>query len=230
MDRVIATYIMSTARRQLHLTPTDRKRLLGSVSCSTSPATLKTVFSNIDYILRTASYPHFLHWAFANANCARLHALQLLSGLLIALSVLPALVLILSDAARPWRLFLFPPLVLALSLLLLARQRICLFLFLQGVRQVRPWEQFLDEEAVGEKNRLSITPFGPANAEYKDSWLQAYEQRGEWRKVFERTARVQEKALARVQRSVVLRNVGAATVLAVGVMGVLVSVPEGGFY
>lgn len=60
IDRVIATYIMDDAPRQLNLSARERKQLLIALSHTTHPTAFRQVAWSVESTLRMQAHPNFI--------------------------------------------------------------------------------------------------------------------------------------------------------------------------
>lgn len=60
IDRVIATYVMDDAPRQLNLSARERKQLLIALSHTTHPTAFRQVAWSVENTLRMQAHPNFI--------------------------------------------------------------------------------------------------------------------------------------------------------------------------
>ncbi len=146
MTKAVRHYIAEASPRQLDLFPQERASCLRSIQSTTHPSALLPAFLAADTVLRTEGYPKFAKWNLGNANKPRLQFVQGLSALVMVLGLVLDLLLILSHGSHFIRIICLVLWWPALMALFLARNGICVLLHCQGLRALRPWEQFPDSE------------------------------------------------------------------------------------
>lgn len=133
-------YISVNAPRRLQISDDDLAECVEAVKNTTHPSAFLPAFLASEAILRSQSHPEFIRASLENANKPRLVFIRILASLAIFLGFVLSILLILSPAARAWRvaslLFWWP----AVTALTCTRRGICLSLYIYNVRQIRPWE------------------------------------------------------------------------------------------
>lgn len=237
IDRVIATYIMDDAPRQLNLSARERKQLLTALSHTTHPTAFRQVARSIEAALRLQAHPKFVLWSICNGNAARVTFANLLGASLIAASMLAYILLTISSVARGLRAVPAVGFVLGVSTQVAALKGMCVVLHGMHHRHVRPWELFADEEVLddvseGAKSgsRGSFKSFGSSNSYEEQPWVVRYQKRNLVRKIFDREVWIQEPALRSIQDTIFTQAVLVAVVGAGLMTAVFVCVPGGNLY
>ncbi|KAI0384356.1 hypothetical protein F5Y04DRAFT_293292 [Hypomontagnella monticulosa] len=250
INRVIATYIMDSAPRQLNLSSREQKAAVQALSHTTHPSALRAVAASVEATLRRQAHPNFVRWSICNGNPARVTFARGLGVSLILLATAGAVLLTLSRAGRGWRALFAVGWVLGVATLVAAAKGMCVVLHGLHHRHVRPWELFdseftssssslshsSDESELEDRGELgkkrkggnSFDSFGSSNSYEDEPWVVRYEKRNVIRKVFDREVWIQEPALRQIQDTIFVQAMLAA-LLAAGVLtAVFVAVPSGG--
>ncbi|KAL2147055.1 hypothetical protein VTI28DRAFT_937 [Corynascus sepedonium] len=237
VDRIIATYIMNGAPRQLNLSEQDRKAVLQALSYTTHPSAFRLLVHLTEATLREQCHPNFIRWSICNGNPARLtFALALGVGMILA-GLVAALVLTLSSTGRGYRALAAIAWVVGFAAVFAARNGMCVILHCVHHRHIRPWE-FFDLD-----HRVECGDGDPANAaacswdrsgstsSYEDEpWVVRYRKRHIFRKIFDQEESIQEPALRQVQNTIVVQSIVLAVVCTGVLTAVFVAVPSGGFF
>lgn len=67
IDRVIATYVMDDAPRQLNLSARERKQLLIALSHTTHPTAFRQVAWSVESTLRMQAHPNFIRCQYKSS-------------------------------------------------------------------------------------------------------------------------------------------------------------------
>lgn len=232
INRVIATYIMQDAPRQLNLASWEQKAAVQALSHTTHPTAFRGIMRTVDSSLRRQAHPNFVRWSICNGNPARvLFARSLGVGLIIAGFAI-ALVLTLSSVGRGYRAFAAIAWVLGISTLVAAYKGMCVVLHGMHHRHVRPWELFVHDDEMEGNPKLSFDTFNSSSSNsYEDEpWVIKYEKRNVVRKVFDREVWIQEPALRQIQDTIFVQAMLAAIVLGGILTAIFVAVPGGRFF
>ncbi|KAI0137244.1 hypothetical protein BJ170DRAFT_678095 [Xylariales sp. AK1849] len=232
MSRVINHYISTGAPRQLNLTHQDRTKCTQAVEQTTHPSALLPAFVAAEAVLRGQSHPNFIKWSLSNCNRPRVVLVWGLSAILILLGFVLATLLVLSSLSPYLRLLATPLWCLGFSKSIAARHGICVILHFNAKRNLRPWEQFEDEEMAGgnkearkgahkhkrsdadssiTSSRLdplrkqSLQSFGSANSFESEPWVGIYHERPVWKRIFDVTILAQNRPLRAMQDRIVLK-------------------------
>ncbi|CRK17162.1 hypothetical protein BN1723_002331 [Verticillium longisporum] len=227
IDRIVATYIMEGAPRQLNVSDRERNAVLHGLAYTTHPSALRIIFKSIDHSLRHQAHPNFIRWSICNGNPARVFFARFLGIFLIAASLVAAIILTLSSAPRGYRAIPAVGFVLGVSTLVAAWKGMCVVLHGMHHRHVRPWELFIDNEGECDLSKTSFESFGSGNSYETEPWVVKYEKRNTVRKVFDRELWIQEPALRQIQDTIFVQAMLCA-LLAAGVLtAIFVAVPGG---
>lgn len=230
INRVIATYIMDGAPRQLNLSATEQKAAVQALSHTTHPTAFRGIIKTVDESLRHQAHPNFVRWSICNGNPARVFFARALGVGLIIIGFIIALVLALSNAKRGWRALSAIAFVLGISTLVAAWKGMCVVLHGMHHRHVRPWELFVDNEAPEENEKRSFESFGSNNSYEDEPWVVRYKKRNVIRKVFDREVWIQEPALRQIQDTIFIQALLASVLLGAIITAIFVAVPGGHFF
>ncbi|KAF5621774.1 hypothetical protein F52700_10646 [Fusarium sp. NRRL 52700] len=230
INRVISTYIMEGAPRQLNLSSSEQKALIVALSKTTHPSAFRSVLKTVDSSLRHQAHPNFVRWSICNGNPARVFFARSLGVGLIAAGIVAGLILTLSNAGRGYRALAAIGLVLGISTLVAAYKGMCVVLHGMHHRHVRPWELFVDSENMEDAQKQSFDSFGSKNSYEDEPWVVKYEKRNVVRKVFDREVWIQEPALRQIQDTIFVQAILAAILMGGIITAVFVAVPGGHFF
>jgi hypothetical protein len=144
--RVRRHYIMEHGPRQLKLSSDDRYACVAAVEFTTHPSALLPAFLVVESALSSRVYPRFIKWSLANSNPPRLVFLRVAAMVLLLVGLGICATLILSCANRFVRVVSLVVWWPGITLLIAAHRGLSIRLQLRYRRDVRPWEQFGDEE------------------------------------------------------------------------------------
>ncbi|KAH7265276.1 uncharacterized protein BKA55DRAFT_590610 [Fusarium redolens] len=230
INRMISTYIMEGAPRQLNLSSSEQKAVIVALSKTTHPSAFRSVFKTVDSSLRHQAHPNFIRWSICNGNPARVFFARSLGVGLIAAGIIVGLILTLSNAGRGYRALAAIALVLGISTLVAAYKGMCVVLHGMHHRHVRPWELFVDSENMEDAQKQSFDSFGSKNSYEDEPWVVKYEKRNVVRKVFDREVWIQEPALRQIQDTIFIQAILASVLLGGIITAIFVAVPGGHFF
>ncbi|KAH8895595.1 hypothetical protein GQ53DRAFT_641740 [Thozetella sp. PMI_491] len=209
INRIISTYIMDGAPRQLNLSDRDRKVVLHALSYTTHPSALRTTLLAVEHSLRRQSHPNFVRWSIFNGNQPRIAFARVLGYAGVAGAFTVALLLTLSGAGRGWRAFAAIGWVLGMWAAFASYRGmcICMYTFSRHYRHIRPWEFFENVEYQGDmessssatRYKKSFDSFGSSNSFEEEPWVIRYEKRNLMRKIFDRETWIQDPTLRKIQ-------------------------------
>ncbi|KAK9443068.1 Regulator of G protein signaling superfamily [Metarhizium brunneum] len=226
INRVIATYIMNGAPRQLNLASWEQKAAVQALSHTTHPTALRGIFGTVDSSLRQQAHPNFVRWSICNGNPARVLYARFLGVFLIVAGFAIAIPITLSKLNRGYRAVAAIAWILGISTLVAAHKGLCVVLHGMHHRHVRPWELFMQDD--GEKpNKRSFDSFGTQNSYEDEPWVVKYKKRNVVRKVFDREVWIQEPALRQIQDTIFVQALLASVLLSVVLAAIFVAVPQG---
>ncbi|KAI5464140.1 hypothetical protein BGZ63DRAFT_411935 [Mariannaea sp. PMI_226] len=230
INRVIVTYIMDGAPRQLNLSAPEQKAALTSLSHTTHPSAFRAVFKIVDSALRRQAHPNFVRWSICNGNPARVFFARSLGVGLIIAGIVIGILLTLSKARRGYRALAAIALVLGISTLVAAYKGMCVVLHGMHHRHVRPWELFVDSERPNSLDKQSFESFGSGNSYEDEPWVVKYEKRFFIRKIFDREVWIQEPALRQIQDTIFVQALLASVLLGGVMTAIFVAVPGGNYF
>ncbi|PKS11293.1 hypothetical protein jhhlp_003055 [Lomentospora prolificans] len=231
IDRIISTYIMVDAPRQLNLSDRDRKTLLHALSYTTHPSALDIAFKAADSSLRFQSHPNFVRWSVCNGNPPRISFARTLGFSGIALSFGLAIMLTLSTSARGWRAFLAFGWALGICSVVASYRGMCICMYAMHHRHIRPWELFLDaEEGVQAVAKRSFDSFGSSNSFEQEPWLVNYSNKSLIFKIFDKEAWIQEPVLRQIQDTIFVQSLLIGSAIAAILAIIFVFIPAGNLF
>lgn len=230
INRVIVTYIMDGAPRQLNLSATEQKTAMQAMSFTTHPSAFRVLIKSVDSTLRHQAHPNFVRWSICNGNPARVFFARALGVGLILIGVVVGIILALSDVGRGYRALTAFAFVLGISTLVAAYKGMCVVLHGMHHRHVRPWELFVDGENMDNIEKRSFESLGSFNSYEDEPWVVKYKKRNVVRKVFDREVWVQEPALRQIQDTIFLQSLLASFILGGILTTVFIVVPAGGLF
>ncbi|KAK1967740.1 hypothetical protein LY78DRAFT_480308 [Colletotrichum sublineola] len=230
IDRVIATYIMEGAPRQLNLSAKDRDATLHALAYTTHPSACRLAINVVENSLRQQAHPNFIRWSICNGNPARVFFARALGVGLIVAAFVVAILLTISRAGRGWRALAAIGWVLGISTLVAAYKGMCVVLHGMHHRHVRPWELFVDEEMENDGGKASFESFGSANSFESEPWIVKYEKRNIVRKVFDREVWIEEPALRTIQDTIFVQAMLCAVLVGGILTAIFVSIPSHGYF
>lgn len=199
--RISSNYLSPGAPHCLPLTQEMRTVVLQALNRTTHPSALAPIAELAAEHLRYSTHPKFIAWSITNCNPARTVFLKWFGTVLLIEGVGIAIVLILSDADRWWRLFAFIPLVFGVSIRVpAAKSRFCLFYHYAKQQQLQPWE---------------------GSASLDKSWI---------KKIFDDALTVGDKDLELVRGDVASRAIAVGLGVAVVLTLVAVAVSKGNLF
>ena len=202
----------------------------------------------VEASLRSQSHPNFIRWAICNGNKPRVLFVRNSGIAHIAAAVILGVVLVLSHASRWWRLFVFPLFFVGFDIGVAAYKGLCVIIHTGHRRALRPWEQFNDEVSLTgfdggpeehanlstddmfsmtsrSKNDVSLDAFGTSNSYRHESWVEKYEQKPLFRKIFTKSVWVQEQAMRLLQDKIVKQSHAWALIISVMLTALVVALP-----
>jgi hypothetical protein len=237
MNRVIATYIMDGAPRQLNLASWELKVAMQALSYTTHPSALRGVIKTVESSLRRQAHPNFVRWSICNGNPARVLFARCLGVGLIVAGFAIAAVVTLSDLGRGYRALAAIAWVLGISTLIAAYKGMCVVLHGMHHRHIRPWELFDQSKELSMEDghqhlptNRSFESFGTSNSYEDEPWVVKYQRRNVVRKVFDREVWVQEPALRQIQDVIFVQAIVGSVVAGAVLAGIFVALPGGGFF
>ncbi|KAK1758645.1 hypothetical protein QBC47DRAFT_147831 [Echria macrotheca] len=229
IDRVIATYIMDGAPRQLNLADREQKAVLMALAYTTHPSAFREAARMAESMLRRQAHPNFVRWSICNGNRARVVFARSLGVGLIVASTAVAIILTLSRLGRGYRAFAAIGWVLGISTLIAAWKGMCVVLHGLHHRHVRPWELFGDENGE-DPLKQSFDSFGTTNSYEEEPWVLRYESRNIVRKIFDREVWIEEPALRQIQDTIFVQSLLGALVLSGILTVIFVCLPGGNLF
>ncbi|KAI1358670.1 hypothetical protein F5Y08DRAFT_350563 [Xylaria arbuscula] len=215
INRVVMTYLVDDAPRQLNLSSRQQKAVIRALTYTTHPSAVGAVIRSIEDSLRRQAHPNFIRWVICNGNPARVAFARGLGVSTILLAVL-------------W--------VVGIATLVMAAKGMCVVLHGLHHRHVRPWELFVDDSATDIDDlcsgggKQSFDSFGSGNSYEDEPWVVQYRRRFVVRKIFDREVWIQEPALRQIQDTIFLQSMLMASFGAAVLTVIFVAVPAGNFF
>ncbi|KAL8958365.1 MAG: hypothetical protein Q9193_004562 [Seirophora villosa] len=233
ISRIITTYIADGAPRQLNLSSKERAALLHALAITTHPTAFRQVIHTVEWTLRHQAHQNFIRWTICNGNRPRvIFARGLGVGGIIG-GILAAILIVLSNAGRGWRVLSAIGFMIGIATLIAAWKGMCVVLHGMHHRHLRPWELFAEDDdasSVMEMKKSSFDSFGASNSYEDQPWIAKYDKRNMIRKVFDREVWIQEPALRQIQDTIFLQALLGSVILTAICVGIFVALPKGNFY
>ena len=123
--RIISIYIADGSTRQLNLSSKERNQLLHALANTTHPSAFGPVIHTIEWSLRRQAHPNFIRWTICNGNRPRVIFARGLGVSTIALGIIAAIIITLSDAGRGWRVLTAILFMIGIATLIAAWKGMC---------------------------------------------------------------------------------------------------------
>ncbi|KAL8848916.1 MAG: hypothetical protein Q9221_006074 [Calogaya cf. arnoldii] len=233
ISRIISIYIAEGAPRQLNLSSKERAGLLHALAATTHPTAFRRVIHTVEWSLRHQAHQNFIRWTICNGNRPRVIFARGLGIAGILGGILAAVLIVLSNAGRSWRVLSAIGFGIGIATLVAAWKGMCVVLHGMHHRHLRPWELFVEDDdgsSVLEMKKDSFDTLGSSNSYEDQPWAAKYEKRNLVRKVFDREVWIQEPALRQIQDTIFLQAVLSSLVLTAICVGIFVALPKGNFY
>lgn len=229
INRIISTYIMDGAPRQLNLSSWEQKACVQALSYTTHPSALRLLAQTVETSLRRQAHPNFVRWSICNGNPARVFFARALGVGLILIGIIAGVIMTVGGVARGYRAITAVAFVLGISTLVAAYKGMCVVLHGMHHRHVRPWELFVreDDEAEYDLSKRSFDSFGSNNSYEDEPWVVKYEKRNVVRKVFDREVWIKEPALRQIQDTIFIQAILASLLLGGILTAIFVAIPGG---
>lgn len=146
MNRIVRHYISTSGPRQLNLTHADRIACIQAVEHTTHPSALMPAFTAAETLLKGQCHPNFIRWSIANSSRPRILFGWFLTTVLVTLGLGLNAALILSSLSRFLRLISAVFFFVGFLFYFASRHGMCVILHWNYKRNLRPWEQFADED------------------------------------------------------------------------------------
>ena len=253
MNRVISHYIAPGSPRELNLSHRNRAAVLHALQHTTHPSALSLVKDMVEATLRGQSHPNFIRWSICNGNKPRVIFVKTSGYVHVVAGLILAILLILSHAARWWRIFSFPLFFLGIDIAVAAFKGLCVIIHTTHHRALRPWEQFSDGASVssfdgaGEdeanlstddvfsmdsrsRKGASLDTFGTSNSFTHELWVEKYAKKDVIRKTFAKSIWVQNETIRLLQDKIVMQSHVWALMISVPLTAFFVALPKGNVF
>ncbi|KAL8697870.1 MAG: hypothetical protein Q9201_006883 [Fulgogasparrea decipioides] len=233
ISRVIAIYIADGAPRQLNLSSKERAALLHALAVTTHPTAFRQIIHTVEWALRHQAHPNFIRWTICNGNRPRVIFARGLGIAGIVGGTLAAILIVLSNAGRGWRVLSAIGFMIGVATLVAAWKGMCVVLHGMHHRHLRPWELFAEDDDASsalEMKKDSFDSLGSSNSYEDQPWVAKYEKRNIIRKIFDREVWIQEPALRQIQDTIFLQAVLGSVIITAVCVGIFVALPKGNYY
>lgn len=156
VNRVMRHYIAFNSDRELNLSHKDRALCLHALQHTTHPSAFLPALTIAEAALRGQSHPNFIRWSICNGNRPRVFFVRTMGVSNTIIGFVMAILLVLSSVSRWWRIFAGLQWFLGITTLIAAYKGLCVIMHQSHNRNLRPWEQILEEEADEESGRNSF--------------------------------------------------------------------------
>ncbi|KAL8788801.1 MAG: hypothetical protein Q9213_001472 [Squamulea squamosa] len=251
IDRVISHYIAPNSPRELNLSYKTRAAVLHALQHTTHPSAFSLVRDIVEGTLRGQSHPNFVRWSICNGNRPKVLFVRNSGVAYVLGGIILAILLILSNASRWWRLFCFPLFLIGCSSGVAAYKGLCLIIHTGHNRNLRPWEQLGDsvspssfdsddEAGMGPddiymsnrgrtgKTTISMDTFGASNAFEHEPWFDNYKKKSILQKIFPRNLWIQDETIRILQDRIVWQSHIWSLLVSVPLTAAIVAVPRVG--
>jgi hypothetical protein len=224
INKIAAHYIALGAPRELNISHCDRVSVMNALQTTTHPSAFEHIASLIEITLRNQSHPNFVRWTICNGNRPKVVFIRGMGCLFTIVAIALTVVLCLSSWSRWWRIFIFIPYFMGITILTAAYKGLCIMLHHNGnMRSIRPWEDLANdnqgslnslklrdvEEGKGGNIRISrsesmssqiakskwLDTFGGQNEFGNEDWIERWKSRPFIRRILEPTTKVYEDGI-----------------------------------
>ncbi|KAL8869634.1 MAG: hypothetical protein Q9174_004125 [Haloplaca sp. 1 TL-2023] len=233
ISRIISIYIADGAQRQLNLSSKERAALLHALAVTTHPTAFRQVIHTVEWTLRHQAHQNFIRWSICNGNRPRVIFARGLGVSCILFGILAAVLIVLSNAGRGWRVLSAIGFFLGVSTLVAAWKGMCVVLHGMHHRHLRPWELFAEDDDASsdfEMKKDSFDSVGSNNSYEDQPWVAKYQKRNILRKIMDREVWIQEPALRQIQDTIFVQALLGSLLVTAVCVGIFVALPGGGFY
>lgn len=134
------------APRELNISGRDRDHVIDALKNTTHPSSLEGIASLVEIMLRNQSHPNFVRWTICNGNRPKVIFIRGMACLFLSIAITLTVILCLSSWSRWWRIFVFIPYFMGITILTAAYKGLCILLHHNGnMRSIRPWEDINDD-------------------------------------------------------------------------------------
>ncbi|ATZ57015.1 hypothetical protein BCIN_14g02050 [Botrytis cinerea B05.10] len=152
VNRIMRHYLAFNSARELNLSHKDRALCLHALQHTTHPSAFLPAVTITEATLRGQSHPNFIRWSICNGNKPRVFFVRSMGVSHTIFGFVIAILLVLSSVSRWWRIFAGLQWFIGISGLIAAYKGLCLIMHQSHNRNLRPWEQILQQEAADEES------------------------------------------------------------------------------
>jgi hypothetical protein len=259
VNKIAAHYIALGGPRELNLSHRDRVSTMNALQTTTHPSAFEHIASLIEITLRNQSHPNFVRWTICNGNRPKVVFIRGMGSLFTTIAITLTVVLCLSSWSRWWRIFVFIPYFMGITILTAAYKGICILLHHNGnMRSIRPWEDLVNdnnglpnspelryvEEGKGGESRISqsesmsshitkskwLDTFGGRNEFENEDWIERWKNRPFIRRILEPTTKVYEDGIRILQETIVKQSQFWGLLGSTVMTVVVTAIPAGNYY
>ncbi|EPS38647.1 hypothetical protein H072_7626 [Dactylellina haptotyla CBS 200.50] len=243
VGRIAQMFLAPLSPFELNLSGRDRKDVLNALATTTHPSAFKSVLPQVEISLRQQSHPNFVRYALSTANHGRVAAMRWGGFILILVAIALGVGLSLGKVHKAVRIIVpAATMFFGLCSILDGQRSVCLVLLTFGVRDRFAWEKDTDclgedQIAEGDLEKASTISFdifdGPIpKDEGRESSIQEFEKRNVVSHVLFGWQRLRgiDPEVKRLQRLIVLQNVGISLIITGILIFVLAVAPSGSMY
>ncbi|RVD84789.1 uncharacterized protein DFL_006512 [Arthrobotrys flagrans] len=243
VDRITQMFLAPLSPFELNLSGRDRKEVLTALSTTTHPSAFKSVLPQVETSLRQQSHPNFVRYALSTANHGRVAAMRWGGFILILVAIALAVGLSLGKVPKVVRVAV-PTFALFFGIcsLLDGQRSVCLVLLTLGLRDRFAWEKDTDCMCDSQVVECDLEKASTISFDIFDGPIPRDEDREAIIKKFEKRNVIShvlfgwstlggiDPEVRRVQRLIVMQNIGISLAFTV-VLGVILTVaPRGDMY
>jgi hypothetical protein len=223
VNKIVAHYIKRAAPRELNISHQDRTSVLHALEKTTHPSAFATIAALTESTLRDQLHPNFVRWTICNGNRPKVFFVRGMGSLFLLTATALSIVLCLSGWRRWWRILVFIPFFMGITILTAAYKGLCILLHHRGnMRSIRPWEDLpdsVDEEAaaapgsnpggsgINNKRRSRwLETFGMRNEFATEAWVKKWQNRPILTRIMEPSTTVLEEGVTILQSKIVTQS------------------------
>ncbi|KAK6505880.1 hypothetical protein TWF481_007770 [Arthrobotrys musiformis] len=243
VDRISQMFLAPLSPFELNLSGRDRKEVLTALSTTTHPSAFKSVLPQVETSLRQQSHPNFVRYALSTANHGRVAAMRWGGFILTLVAIALAVGLSLGKVPKivrvmvPTSAFFF-----GVCSFLDGQRSVCLVLWSLGLRDRFAWEKDTDymcdnqvvECDLEKASTISFDIFdGPIpRDEDREAIISKFEKRNVISHVLFGWSTLGgiDPEVRRVQRLIVMQNIGISLAFTIVLGVILLVTPQGNMY
>lgn len=221
LDAAIATYLNPGAEKELNISHLLRQRTIMRLKESSDPKHLKPVADHIYEVMRNCSHRNFVSMGVSTGTYETI----CMGNLIGILDLIAGVLLVLMRGFYPhigshnrWNAFYsFPLWAMGTTLILVGTQGMCFIMLSLSKRQALPWERFDDDASVVTKESAPLTGL--------KGWFKRYRVFMNRTVAHDRTYKVEDKQLRRLQRMILTQCIVYGCIVASCLVLVFIFLP-----